>query len=501
MSIRHVDARFALPFAVERAVVLGDLHRWRDGLAEAGVEVSEYLAADSVPQLVVAPVELAADALSARAEAVIVEGRRGARQLRKTGASVQRLVPTPSIAAPRRLLRTDHANASVYAIERLTAGASLPKRLRNAAAKSLLGRRRFPEVLPVITVMTSREGRPFFLAAAEDLGVPADGEWFMSLGEIDSLSRSAFHVFAPGEREPGWIVKLARVPAHTAPFDRDERGVRLVGAADAAVARRVPRILGRLEVGGLHASVEVAAVGYALSQFLLRRLPLKEKLEAIEAIAEWIIELGRSTAKPPVALREERDRLTRDVLPRWSDFAIPPSLVKRIPPVAAVLQHADLGSWNVIARDAADFNVIDWESVRENGLPLWDLVFFLTDALLNLDGATAPEERDRHAVRLFRGEVPSSEVLFRSLRRAVAAFAIPAEAVGPIVTLCWLQYGVNDLARGATRGDLGAGERWGEIAYERIARLWVSEPGLGISWDAWQGDAGQIRLESLAGSA
>jgi hypothetical protein len=487
VSIRHVDARFVLPFAVEQAVVLGELPRWRDGLAEAGIEVTEYLSAHRAPQLVVAPVSIAADALATRPDAIIVEGRRGARSLRKNGGNVQRLVPTPSIAVPRRLLCTDHANASVYAIERLGPAVNLPKQVRNWTAKTFLARGRFPEVVPVIAVATAQEGPPFFLAEAAELGIPADAEWFMSLGEIDALSRSAFQVFAPGDAEPSWIVKVARVPGYTAPFDRDARGIRLASSAGAAARAHVPRILGRLEVGGLHASVEVAAVGYNLTQFVQQDIPQEEKLRVVEAVAEWIVELGRSTTKSPDALREERDRLTTDVLPRWADSAIPASLVKRIPPVSAVLQHADMGSWNVIARSGSEFTVIDWESVRENGFPLWDLVFFLTDALLTLDGAPAASvERERETVRLFHGEATSSGVLFRWLRHAVRTFAIPADAVGPIVTLCWLHYGTADVSRSATRGDLGATERWGEIEAERIARLWVSEPGLGPGWDAWR---------------
>lgn len=485
MSIRHVDARFALPFPVQRAVVLGGLESWRDGLVEAGVEVAEYLSAQSAPQLVVAPVGLAKDVVATGAAGVVIEGRRGAGPLRQAGLNAQRLVPTPSIAAPRQLIRTDHTQAARYAVEHSSVPVALRKRVRNAVAKGFLSRGRFPEVLPVFAVGSTEPGPPFFLTAAQDLGVPPKAEWFMTLGEIDPLSRSAFHVFEADNPEPSWIIKVARVPDYTAPFERDERGIRLATAAGKDVSRRVPRLLGRLEVGGLHASVEAAAVGYRVTQFLQRSIPREEKLRMIDAVADWIVMLGRRTSRRPLD-RAERERLANDVVPSWSEFGIPADLVDRVPEVMGVVQHADLGSWNVIARDPSDFVVIDWESIRLDALPLWDLTFFLVDALLQLDGVTSRDARDRHITGLFRGEVASSEILFRWLRQAVDAFSLPAEAVGPIVSLCWLDHGVADTARGATRGALGAGERWGEVEAERIARLWVTEPGLGVDWNAWR---------------
>jgi hypothetical protein len=486
MSIRRVDPRFVLPFPVERAVVLGGLDPWIDGLKEAGVEVSEVVSADAAPQLVVAPVKLAGDAVSTRAEMIVLEGRGGVAPLRRAGLDVQRLIPVPSIAAPRHLVRADHPHAAVYAIEHWSIPTTLKRRLRNAVAKAFLSRGRLPDVLPVFTVGLRPEAPPFFLAAAEELGVPREAEWFMSLGGFDALSRSVFHVFPSGASEPGWIVKFARMPGYTAAFERDERGHRLATSAGSAVGRHVPRILGRVEIAGLHASVEVAASGYHLTDFLRRSISRDEKLGVIDSVAAWILELGRSTATNSAMLQSERDRLAREVVPRWSEFGIQPSLVDQVPQVPSVLQHADVGGWNVITKGRGDFAVIDWEAVRENAFPLWDLVYFLADALVQLDGPAAGELRDQHTARLFRGELPTSDTLFRWIRRAVREFGLPPDAIGPLTTLCWLHYGLADVSRDETRGELGVGERWGEVNAERFARLWVSEPGLGPGWDSWR---------------
>ena len=279
----------------------------------------------------------------------------------------------------------------------------------------------------------------------------------MTLGGFDVLSRSVFQLFATGQSKPTWVVKFMRVPGHAEPFDRDERGLRLVESAGDAVSSRVPRILGRFETEGLHASVETAVSGYRLNDFMLRPVPREEKVRVVEAVAGWILELGRRTARGAETLRGERERLARDVIPLFQDDGVSASLVDGFPGVPGVLRHGNIGTWNVIASGPDDFSVIDWETAREHTLPLCDLVFFLGNALLHLDGATAPESRDRHTLQLFLGELPSSEILFRWIRNAVDALELPAEAVGPIVTLCWLDHAAEDVARTSLPATLGGG--------------------------------------------
>lgn len=485
MSIQRVDPRFALPRPIRRAVVLGALGAWVEGLREAGIEASESVTADAPPDLVVAPVGLASQAVSTGAEMIIVEGRGGERPLRRAGFDAFRLIPISSITAPRQLVRPDHPHAAVYGVEHGAIPTTRARSARNSVAKALLARRWFPDLIPAFTVGLRSKEPPFLLAEAEAFGVPRDGEWFLTLGGYDAFSRNAFHVFAAGRRSPGWVVKFARVPNHAEPFEQDERGFRLASAAGQAVGEHVPRILGRMEVGGLHASVEVAADGYILTDFLRRSIPRSEKTDVIELIATWILSFGANTSSGADTLRPERERLAGDLVPRWADYGVTRSLVDDLPDVTSVSQHGNIGAWNVITRGGGEFSVIDWECAREGGLPLWDLLIFLSDALSKLDGATGADARAAYLVRLFRGEEPSSLLLFRWVRRVVESLHVPGEAVGAIATLCWMEQGAEEASRRAEHArpdDVGARE---EGHSERFARLWLTEPGLGPAWNAW----------------
>ena len=103
MAHQRVDARFVLPAPVGRAVVLGGLEAWTGGLAEVGVEVSTAPDDQGQAELVVAPVQLADQAIATGASAVLLEGSGGSKPLRRAGYTVRTLLPIPSIDQVRHL--------------------------------------------------------------------------------------------------------------------------------------------------------------------------------------------------------------------------------------------------------------------------------------------------------------------------------------------------------------------------------------------------------------
>lgn len=469
MSLRRIDLRFALPHEVRRAAVVG-LEDWSSGLDEAGVE----LGGEGDLDLAVAPVERADEVLGLGARAVVLEGRRGAQKLRRAGHAATRFLPLPSIEAPDLVLPLEHDEAVTYALTTWRPAETWPKQMRNRALASLA--RFAPDPRPLQALGLPEPGPPATLAAAAPSGVPADAGWFLTLGQGDDLTRAVFHVFARGSRSPGWVVKTARVPGYEEPFAKDEAGLALVEAAGGVALRHAPRLLGRFEVERRHASVESAAVGERLSTLLARDRPRGR--EAFTDLTTWVSDVGRQTATAG-ALTEEVGRLEREVLPPWKAS---PSLVSGLDGLPAVLQHNDLGTWNAVWAAAGVFTVLDWESARGNGLPLWDLLYFSVDALGLLDRARTAEERAEHAIRLLRGELPASQTLFETIRRYVSELEIHPESVGSLATLCWLHHGLSHVKRS---------ERLGAEAQippaERIAPIWLEDPLLGHRWDRWRG--------------
>lgn len=470
MSLRRVDIRFVLPQAVRRANVLG-LPEWENGLEEAGVELAQAGAVD----LVVAPVARASEAVALGAAAVILEGRGGARALRRTGYRVLRCLPLPTLEAPDLLVPLGRGMPVDYALRTWRPGASRVKQARNAALARLSQFGALPDVRPVQTIGLRGAAPPAPIAGAHELGVPLGAGWFLTLGQGDALTRAVFHVFPPRANKPAWALKLARLRDYDAPFRRDERGLSLAHDAGGTAAAHAPRLVGRLTVDGHHASLETAAVGERLSTLLPRRTVAARS--AFADVAAWTESVGLETAGEAGV---ELARLGQEVVPRWD---VGRDVLEAVRSVPGILQHNDLGTWNVVAEAPGRFTVLDWESARNNGMPLWDLLYFAVDALGQLDGAATFEDRTLHAVRLLRGELPTSDELFGLVRRYVRTLGLVPESVGPLATLCWLHHGLSHVAR-AEAG--GSSDPAALPPAERIASIWLEDPLLGPAWDRWR---------------
>src|SRR5262249_25901001 len=314
--------------------------------------------------------------------------------------AVRRLLPLPDPHAPELLVPLDDREVTSYVLREWSLPTGLRRRARNVVAGSVLRFATLPDVRSSVTVAQREDGPPFLVRAAQELGVPSDAHWYLTLGHGDVLTRAVFHLFDRGADRPSWILKFSRVPGYSDPFDRDERALRLVAESVAIVAAHAPRLLGRFETYGFHTALETAAVGRKLTLFLQRRGDTRAKRRLIDDIASWLVDVGSSTRSAPSALDAERARMRDEVLPLWNDpdLAV---VVDSLPAVPAVLQHNDAGGWNIIVDDGR-FTAIDWESARRHGFPLWDLVYFLTDALVHLDGADdPPARRDLHTRQLW----------------------------------------------------------------------------------------------------
>jgi hypothetical protein len=480
MSLRRVDPRFCLPRPPRTAIVLDGLEGWRSGLEQAGVEIANF---GAHVDLVVAPASQAERAIACGSEMVILEGHGGARRLRRAGLVDQLFLVRPSAERPDFLLPLHVPDVAAYAVRMWSASYSRHKGARNRLASLLLRVHAFPEIGPVVAVGLRRSGHPYVVRAAERLGVPRNVRWLLAFGQADALSRNVFHLFEEGTRTPSRVLKFSRVPGYDDPFLRDERGLSIAHETGGVAALHAPTLLGRFQVDGLEASLETAACGPKLRDALLAPGSEASKLELVEEVAAWLVDVAESSAAGPDRLAHERRRLLEDVIPAWRGSGVGEDLVRDLPPVAAVLQHNDLGAWNIVVSDSG-FTAVDWEAARRFGLPVWDLLYFLTDALATLDRTTTSKEQDEHTRLLLRGDLRRSPLLFDWVRRMVGKLDIPERAVGPIATLAWLHHGLSHVARETAIQRFGSKSGLPAPA-GRIAPFWLSDPLLGPEWKAW----------------
>jgi hypothetical protein len=464
VTIRVADARLLASTPGPRVALLGAPGGWEEALRATGAELG---AAD--PELVVAAGDRGAQAAAIGAESVILLGG-ATRALRRAGYRTRSFVVRPGPIAPRLFVPLDARAARAYALLARHPGRSAGKRLATRA--TLLAAGSGVPVTPLLTVGERGHARPSLLAAAAAAsGVELGSDWFLWLGQGDDLQRAVWVCFGTDGR-PAWAVKCSRVPGNVAPFEREEAAWRMLVGLPPELRRHASRFAGRFHANGLAGSIESAATG----------VPLQDELEAgvdrrstIDAVADWIVAVGKATLQPSEALAPE--------LARLSQFS--PELVRSLPEVPAVFQHNDLGSWNVMV-DGPLFTVLDWESNCEAGLPLWDLVYFLTDALAARRAQTDPSAKLAAMLQLLRGDVAASRLLFERVGAAAKTFGVARSHVGAIVTLGWRHHGRSSAARTARGLSHGAASSLPAAGpLERLVEPWLADPSLGVAWSAF----------------
>jgi hypothetical protein len=480
VTLARADARFLLPRSVRSAVLIDSPPGWRVALAAAGVE----LAPAGGPDLAVASAGRAAEAATAGAAMVVLEGYApwAAATLRRAGFAVAQYRAVPSLEHMELLLPLGRGAAPSYALRHRLAGARALKRGAGRLYGTLLSFGIVPPSRALITVGSGDSAPPRLVHAAARLGVDATGEWVVGLGANHVRSRSTFLVFPSGAQIPAWVVKFGRLAAARERFDSEERGFEIAARVGAVAAGCAPRLIGRYEVDGLPASVETAAVGEPLRAHLAGRRPRAAKLATVDAIAAWILSVA--TAPPRAPPDSELRYLERDVLPHWADRGASADLVGRVAGVPGAPVHGDLGVGNVLVRPDG-FTAVDWEDAQPDGLPLSDLVDFLLSALIVVDRAAGPDVAEAK-VRLLCGESDLSPTLFAWLRKAARALGLEPDAVSALVTLRIL-----DVASSSRRFEEEAGERRSAetLPQERLAARWLSDPALGPNWDRWRREA------------
>lgn len=491
MSLRPADLRFLVGHPVGTVTVLPtEKGAWsaslESALAESGADVRPP--GTSEVDLVIADAAAAPRALSLPASTHVIDGHVARALLRGSGRSATKLMTIRHQGQLATVVPVQDRRALLHYLREMASPDGLPERAAKRGLQAFAGVGvHVAPLLPSSRLLTVVQGagdrfqrRPRLLQlAAADAGVSADSSWVLSLGRGDDLQRAVFHLVE--DDGPVHVVKFARHPAARGAFDRDAEGLAHARDAGDIVARHAPRLVARFEMDGLPASVESAARGRGLHLMLDRRaLPL------VEEIASWIVQTGEQTSVTPSALEPELRRLQGEVLPSWPQ-ADAGSLIAAVSSVPGVLQHNDLGTWNIIVDPSAGttgFTVVDWESARAVGLPLWDLVYFLGDVLPRLEGPADVATLRQRCIDLFHGRSSYSPTLFRWLHEAVGRLGLPRAAVGALVTLCWLHHGMS---AGRRRVALAGAAAAPDGHLGLMAEAWLSEPALGPAWAAWLG--------------
>ena len=288
-------------------------------------------------------------------------------------------------------------------------------------------------------------------------------------------------VLVPGV-EPGRaraVVKVSRSPHEEDRATHEQHVLSLLPLGDVT-----PRPLGAGRTRTVAWSPETALTGQPLRVLLTD--PDAPVLPVLGRLADWLGDVAVRTATPVdwkgvgdgdrvVALRGPATGLRR--------------LLQGLSDVPAIVTHGDLASGhNVLVDETGRPAVLDWETARERGLPLLDLVPLLCCSLARARAGAELDTQADYVVDLATGRSAESEWLFARVANHAARLRLPPAAIGPLAILAWGHQASMRLVKAELQAAAGLPPaRWQSLG-ELVLRHWEQEVGLG-----WPGPVRRLK--------
>lgn len=296
----------------------------------------------------------------------------------------------------------------------------------------------------------------YLRAIAREGGVDIDEHrWGLSAPSEYRSRKVLFFLFDRVSEVPGYIVKLTRDPSLNYRVENEYRALSLLCARGIGDRETLPQPL----FFGYHN--DLAVVG----ETAIEGAPFRQRTEATadcpyaHAAIDWLTGLGAGTADRVVgtprqvadALETLFNRFTQvyRLTPAHRDF-----LAEQITVIGdsrealpLVFQHGDPGTWNVMVTKRGRVAFLDWEAAEPQGIPLWDLFYFLRSYSVWVARTSGTRDRLDGFARYFLAESALSSVIVVATERYCQQVALPWRLVEPLFYTCWMHRALKESTR------------------------------------------------------
>jgi hypothetical protein len=272
--------------------------------------------------------------------------------------------------------------------------------------------------------------------------LPPRLDWMLLTGGAKPTNKVVGLVFAESDRSPRLIAKLARVAESTAALDDEAANLRAVQALQPDRVRGVPQVLFLQQWAGQSVLGETALIGQPLYTMLRRDTCRDLALK----VTEWLAALAEPTTA--CSRSEWWERLIETTVSEFEqnfDGVIDPARVQATRAILATLddlplvcEQRDCSPWNVLIANDGELVILDWESAEPRGLPLLDLVYFLTYLIFFLDGAMESQRFTESYRAALDPATFTGRIVAECQQRYLARVGLDPRVLRPLRLLTWL---------------------------------------------------------------
>jgi phosphotransferase family enzyme len=416
--------------------------------------------------------------------------------------------PDPDSGTAGLWLPLEHPEVIRYDLENRPPARNRLRRWARAVRKWALWPRPFFKIAKPVASVSRRPGGPG--ASTEPFrdvpSTPSTGilkevqknwiEWGLGPASPDRLSmllltrgsrasgKAVALIFEGGRSQPVIAVKMPRIPESAEGLrreaailrDLDERG---------PVRGSTPRVLAAQEgLSGIRV-VETAFSG--LPAFALVNRENFRELGL--AAAGWLASLaGRPNPKPRSQWWPQLvDPLLADFDAHFGSVVSEASrregrrILDALGPLPIVWEQRDFSPWNVLVDRSHHLFVVDWESAEPDGLPLRDLVYFLTYLGFSIDRSKKTGKFLESYTALLNPECSTGRIAKECLARYSAEVGVSAASQRPLRMLTWLLHSRSEYRE--LEADAGGTPSAQALRGSLFLRLWEEE--LKFPVDRW----------------
>ena len=287
--------------------------------------------------------------------------------------------------------------------------------------------------------------------------LPLRLDWMLLTGGAKPINKVVGLVFAESDRSPRLIVKLARVAESAAALEREAANLRAVQALRPNRVHGVPQILFSQKWAEQTVLGETAHIGRPLYTMLRRDTCRDLALK----VTEWLADLAGHTT--PCNRSDWWERLIETTVDEFEQNygrVIDPAKVQATRAILATLgdlplvcEQRDCSPWNVLIDNEGELVILDWESAEPRGLPMLDLIYFLTYLIFFLDGAMESQRFTESYRTMLDPATFTGRIVADCQQLYLDGVGLDVIVLRPLRLLTWLIHSRSEYQRLAAAGN------------------------------------------------
>lgn len=279
--------------------------------------------------------------------------------------------------------------------------------------------------------------------------------WGVSAGGRYNAKKIVFYLFNESPENPEIVIKLTRSPEFNTRLENEYRALSLLNERKIVESASFPEPL----FHGYHAGLMVVGQRVIDGDLFSKRTTGTPDCQYLLATVEWLTALALKSKDMLSANSMDVAATLKILLNRLCEiYKMAPEhlefLAQQINLLGRanqefplVFQHGDAGSWNVLITREDRIAYVDWEAAEPNGLPLWDLFYFLKTYGTIMFRREGVHDSLQAFTKNFLDATAIGSQLIDSTRRYCESVGLDKRWIEPLFYTCWVHRALKEATR------------------------------------------------------